>query len=151
MRLIFSQIPTFAAAIAALLALAGCNGMSEVGFDTKMTLGSVSMVDRCSDFMSRAFPHSFIDVMNSHIDTDSQNALVTVQGVRGDVPESSAVASRNVAVECHFESGVLTSFRWIAGPFRSAPPPPSAPGPAATSPAAPSPAVPSPAKTNQTH
>jgi hypothetical protein len=146
MRLIFSQILRFAAAAAALLALAGCNGMSEVGFDTKMTLGSVSTVDRCSDFMGRAFPHSFIDVVNSHVDTDSQNALVTVQGVRGDVPETSAVATRNVAVECHFENGVLTSFRWIAGPFHSAPPPPSAPSPAAASPPAPSPA-----KTDQAH
>jgi hypothetical protein len=119
MRLIFSQILRFLLPVTALVALAGCNGMSEVGFDTKMTLGSVSMVDRCSDFMMRAFPHSFIDVVNSHVDTDSKNALVTVQGVRGDVPANSAVASRNVAVECHFESGVLTSFRWIAGPFRS--------------------------------
>ena len=135
MRLIFIKILKPATAFTALFALAGCNGMSEVGFDTKMTLGSVSMVDRCSDFMSRAFPHSFIDVVNSHVDTDSKDALVTVQGVRGDVPESSAVATRNVAVECHFESGVLTSFRWIAGPFRSAAPPAATPSPAKTDPA----------------
>ncbi len=141
MRLIFSKIPRFAVATGVLLALAGCNGMSEVGFDTKMTLGSVSMVDRCSDFMNRAFPNSFIDVVNSHVDTDSQNALVTVQGVRGDVPENSSVATRSVAVECHFENGVLTTFRWIAGPFRSELPNPATPSPAKTSPA----------KTDQAH
>ncbi len=120
MRLIFSQILRFAAVVGAVLALAGCNRMSEVGFDTKMAFGSVSMIDRCSDFMTRAFPRSSIDVVGSHIDTDSQNALVTVQGVRGDVPETSTGYAHNVAVECHFESGILTGFRWIAGPLRPA-------------------------------
>jgi hypothetical protein len=115
---------------AALLALAGCNGMSEVGFDTKMALGSVSMVDRCSDFMMRAFPRSSIDVVNSHVDTDSQNALVTVQGKRGDVPANATAYTQNVAVECHFESGILTSFRWIAGPLRPATTAPSTTSPA---------------------
>jgi hypothetical protein len=119
MRLILSKIFSFTAT-GTCLWLAGCNGMSEVGFDTKMTLGSVSTVDRCSDFMMRAFPHSFIDVKDSHVETDSQNATVTVQGLRGDVPATSAAYARNVAVECHFERGVLTSFRWISGPLRPA-------------------------------
>jgi hypothetical protein len=126
MSLIFRQIRGFCLPLGALLALSGCNGMSEVGFDTKMTLGSVSTVDRCSDFMMRAFPHSFIDVTGSHVETGSQDALVTVQGTRGDVPATSAVAARNVAVECRFQSGVMTSFRWTAGPFRA---PASAPAP----------------------
>jgi hypothetical protein len=132
MRLIFIKNLKFLVPAAPLLALAGCNGMSEVGFDTKMTLGSVSMVDRCSDFMMRAFPHSFIDVVNSHVDTDSQNALVTVQGKRGDVPANSTAYTQNVAVECHFESGILTSFRWINGPLR-----PATAAPATTAPATP--------------
>ena len=122
MRLIFSQIPGFAVATGVLLALAGCSRMSEVGFDAKLSLGSVGMVDRCSDFMNRAYPNGDIDVVNGHVDADMQNALVTVQGVRKSIPESSTYA-RNVAVECHFESGILTSFRWIAGPIR-----PGAPG-----------------------
>jgi hypothetical protein len=71
--------------------------------------------------------------------------------VRGDVPENSSVATRNVAVECHFENGVLTSFRWIAGPFRSAPPNPAAPNPAPPSSATPGPAKTNPAKTDQAH
>jgi hypothetical protein len=107
------------AAAAGLLALAGCSRMGEVGFDTKMALGSVSMVDRCSDFMSRAFPNGDIDVVGSHVDADAKSALVTVQGVRNGVPESSPNA-RSVAVECHYEGGVLTRFRWIAGPIRGA-------------------------------
>jgi hypothetical protein len=116
MRLIFSQIPGFAAAAGVALTLAGCG---EVGFDTKMALGSVSMVDRCGDFMNRAFPNGDIDVIGSHIATDTQGALVTVQGLRKDVAENSPYA-RSVAVECHYQNGVLTGFRWIAGPIRAA-------------------------------
>jgi hypothetical protein len=119
MRLISRQIPGFVTAAAAVLALAGCSRMSEVGFDTKMALGSVSMVDRCSDFMSRAFPNADIDIVGSHVDTAMQSASVTVQGVRKSVLEDSSNA-RNVAVECHFEGGVLTGFRWTAGPIRAA-------------------------------
>ena len=116
MALIFCQILRLAAVFGLALALAGCG---EVGVDTRMALGSVSMVDRCSDFMSRAFPNGDIDVVNSHIATDTQGALVTVQGVRDSVPENSSYA-RNVAVECHYQNGVLTDFRWIAGPIRGA-------------------------------
>jgi hypothetical protein len=118
MRLIFRQIPPFAAGVGVLVALAGCSRMSEVGFDTKMALGSVSMVDRCSDFMSRAFPNGDIEVVGSHVDTAMGGALVTVQGMRNNVPENSPNA-RSVAVECHFEGGVLTGFRWTAGPIRA--------------------------------
>jgi hypothetical protein len=129
MRLIFREIPRFTAAAGMLLAITGCSRMSEVGFDTKMALGSVSMVDRCSDFMNRAFPNGDIDVVGSHIATDAQTALVTVQGVRNGVPEN-ATAARSVAVECHFESGILTGFRWIAGPIRPATPDQTKSGPA---------------------
>jgi hypothetical protein len=129
MHLIFSQISRISVAIAAVLVLAGCNGLSQVGFDTKMTLGSVSQVDRCSDFMTRAFPNSFIDVTDSHVDTDSKSAVVTVHGARGDLPATSTAYARSVAVECHFESGVLTSFRWTAGPIRLSAPNPATPSP----------------------
>jgi hypothetical protein len=119
MRLIFGHISGFVTTVVALLTLAGCSRMSEAGFDTRMKLGSVSMVDRCSDFMSRAFPNSDIKIVDNHVDTTMDSALVTVQGVRNSVPENSPYA-RSVAVECHFEGGVLTGFRWIAGPIRAA-------------------------------
>jgi len=94
--------------------------MSEVGFDTKMAIGSVSMVDRCSDFMGRAFPNGDIDIVDSHVANSADSSmLVTVQGVRKAVP-ANAPEARSVAVECHFENGVLTSFRWIAGPLNRA-------------------------------
>jgi hypothetical protein len=119
MHLIFRQIPRFAAAAGVLVVPAGCNRVREVGFDTKMKLGSVSLVDRCSDFMSRAFPNGDIDLVGSHVDTGMQSASVTVQGTRNGVSDNSSYA-RSVAVECRFEGGVLTSFRWTAGPIRAA-------------------------------
>lgn len=119
MSLIFRQILGFAAIAGALVALTACSRMSEVGFDTQMALGSVSMVDRCSDFMRRAFPNGDIDVAGSHVDASMESALVTVQGVRDSVPANSSYA-RSVAVECRFETGVLTAFRWVAGPIRAA-------------------------------
>ena len=119
MSLIFRQILGFAAAAGALVVVAGCSRMNEARFDTQMTLGSVSMVDRCSDFMRRAFPNGDIDVVSSHIDTTMESTLTTIQGVRNGVPANSPYA-RSVAVECHFEGGVLTGFRWIAGPIRAA-------------------------------
>jgi hypothetical protein len=119
MILNFRQILGFAAIAGAVFAMAGCSRMSEARFDTQMALGSVSTIDRCSDFMRHAFPNGDIDVVGSHIDTSMESALVTVQGVRKGVPENSPYA-RSVAVECHFEGGVLTGFRWIAGPIRAA-------------------------------
>jgi hypothetical protein len=119
MPLIFSQIRAFVTVGAAALVLAGCDRMNEIGFDTKMAVGSVSLVDRCSDFMHRAYPDAPIDVSSSHVDTDSENVTVTVAGIRSGVPASGAYA-RTVAVECRFEGGILSGFRWLAGPVRSA-------------------------------
>jgi hypothetical protein len=110
-----------AAVAGGLLTLVGCSRMSTLGFDTKEALGSVSLVDRCSDFMHRAFPDSTIDVADSHIATDTANATVAVQGLRTDVPANSTYA-RKIAVECRFEAGVLTGFRWTAGPILAASP-----------------------------
>jgi hypothetical protein len=69
--------------------------------------------------MSRAFPNADIDVVGSHVDTGMQSALVTVQGMRSGVSDNPSY-TRNVAVECRFEDGVLTGFRWTAGPIRAA-------------------------------
>jgi hypothetical protein len=119
MPLILSQIRGVVAVGAVALGLVGCDRMSEVGFDTKMALGSVSLVDRCSDFMRRAYAATAIDVSGSHVDTDAENATVTVAGVRSGVPANGGYA-RNVAVECRFEGGILTGFRWLSGPVRAA-------------------------------
>jgi hypothetical protein len=122
MPLISTRFRSFLPAAGLGLALAGCSGgLSELGFDTKAAVGSVSLVDRCSDFMHRAYPGESITVSGTHLDTGVENMTVTVNGVRSGVPENSGYL-RNVAVECRFTGGVLTGFRWTAGPIRSATP-----------------------------
>ena len=115
----FSQIPRVLALSGVLLALAGCSRMSTLSFDTKLAVGSVSLVDRCTDFMYRAYPETTIDVGGSHVASDAESSTVTVEGVRSNVPASSSYA-RNIAAECRFEGGILTGFRWTAGPVRAA-------------------------------
>ena len=99
------------------LSLAGCSRMSQLGFDAQSSFGSVSLADRCADFMHRAFPDSPIEVSDSHVATAMNGATVTVDATRTTVPAGSAYA-RDVAVECRFENGVLTGFRWTKGPLR---------------------------------
>lgn len=119
MPTIFSQFWRFLALSAALAALAGCSRMSTLSFDTKLAVGSVSLVDRCTDFMHRAYPETTIDVAGSHVATGAEAATITVDGVRSDVPVGTPYA-RNIAAECRFEGGILTGFRWTEGPIRSA-------------------------------
>ena len=122
MPLISRRFPRFPVLACTLLALAGCSGgLSELGFDTKMAVGSVSLVDRCSDFMHRAYPQEGITISDTHVTTGTDNATVTVDGIRSGVPANSTYA-RDVAVECRFEGGILTGFRWTAGPLRAATP-----------------------------
>jgi hypothetical protein len=118
MPLILSRFDRFLPAVGALLALAGCSGgLSQLGFDAKSAVGSVSYIDRCSDFMHRAYPDEGITITATHMTTDAQAETVTVDGNRSGVPATSAYA-REVAVECRFQTGILTGFRWTAGPLR---------------------------------
>lgn len=120
MRSIFRPLHRFLAVAGTLLALAGCSGgLSELGFDTKEAVGSVSLVDRCSDFMHRAYPQEGITVSGTHVATNDENAIVTVNATRSGVP-ANATYSRDIGVECRFEGGILTGFRWTAGPVRPA-------------------------------
>jgi hypothetical protein len=117
-------VGTIGIGVGLALTLSGCSRMTVIGFDTKLATGSVSLVDRCSDFMHRAFPETPIDISGSHVDAATSTTIVTVQGVRENVPPNSPYA-REVAAECRFDSEILTSFRWTLGPTRS-------PGTAAT-------------------
>lgn len=90
--------------------------MGEIGFDAKSAFGSVSLVGRCSDFMNRAFPGSGIAISNSKVATATDSVTVALEGVRKNVPVNANFA-RDVGAECRFENGVLTDFRWTAGPL----------------------------------
>jgi predicted small secreted protein len=99
--------------------LAGCGWMSGVGFDAQSALGSVSLTDRCADFMRRAFPDTAIDVTDRQVTVDAETTVVAIAADRRDVPENGLYA-RKIGVECRFANGVLTGFRWTSGPIRSA-------------------------------
>lgn len=109
-RLRFSRI---LAAFCVVTALSGCG---EVGFDVQNAIGSVSLPDRCVDFMHRAFPGSDIAVTHQQVATTVDTATITIAAMRRDVPVDTPYA-RNIGVECRFTNGVLTSFRWTAGPL----------------------------------
>jgi len=100
------------AALCCLVAACGLSRMREESF-----------ADRCAHVMKEAFPGgSDIDVTSADSAIDKSAASITamvarVEGVRKDVPEGGFVL-REVAVECRFENGVLTGFRWTKGPLR---------------------------------
>lgn len=103
----------FMAALCLMTVLAGCG---EIGFDIQNAIGSVSLPDRCVDFMHRAFPGSDIAVTSRQVAVTMDTATVNVAGIRRDVPTNTPYA-RNIGVDCRFTNGVLTSFRWTAGPL----------------------------------
>ena len=101
-----------------LLALAACERMSNLGFDTQSAFGSVSLADRCIDLMHRAYPNAELAVTDRHVNVEGNAATVLIAATRNGVPAKSPYA-REIGVECRFESNILTSFRWTAGPVRA--------------------------------
>ena len=91
--------------------------MSNLGFDTQSALGSVSLVDRCVDLMHRAYPNAGFDIIDRRVRVEGNAAIATIAAARSGVPVKGPYA-RDVGVECRFESDILTSFRWTAGPVR---------------------------------
>ncbi len=85
-------------------------------------LREASLGDRCGDAMKEAFPGGGIKVTKVEVTQDTAAPSLTamiarVEGVRSEVPAGGTLA-RDVAVECRFEEGVLTGFRWTAGPLQ---------------------------------
>jgi len=98
-------------------ALAGCDWAKGVGFDAQSAMGSVSLGDRCADFMRRAFPDTRLDETDRKVSANADSTTVAVAADRRNVP-AEGLYSRKVGVECRFENGVLTGFRWTQGPIR---------------------------------
>jgi hypothetical protein len=84
--------------------LAGC-GIREAG-----------LADRCTDVMREAFPGGGIEVTSVEAQAEMSGGIARVDGVRKKVAPGGGIL-RDVAVECRFEDGILTGFRWIAGPL----------------------------------
>jgi hypothetical protein len=90
---------------AVMCCLAGCALVARGG-----------MADRCADFMVAAYPGADIDITKRGAAATSLTTIVAeVEGVRTNLPPHAPPAAR-LAVECRFESSVLTSFRWTKGP-----------------------------------
>ncbi len=87
-----------------------------------LALRDTGFADRCIDFMERAYPGAAIKITKQQAAPDPASgdfatSVAIIEGVREKVPAGEFVA-RDVAVECRFENGILTSFRWLAGPLR---------------------------------
>ena len=97
--------------------LGGCDWAAGVGFDAQSATGSVGLADRCVDFMRRAFPDTRLDETDRKVSADAQTTTVAIAADRRNVPAEGPYA-RKVGVECRFENGILTGFRWTEGPIR---------------------------------
>jgi hypothetical protein len=100
------------AALAALLpAVAGCGA----------PIREESLTERCGAAMVGAFPGGDIEIAKGEVSAEPQASLatqvVTVEGARQRVAPGG-VPLREVAVECRFDQGILTGFRWTRGPLR---------------------------------
>jgi hypothetical protein len=74
------------------------------------------MAERCANFMTRAYPDAAIDITRSEAAAESLTTIAAkIEGVRTDLPPHAPLP-RFIAVECRFENGVLTGFRWTKGP-----------------------------------
>jgi hypothetical protein len=94
-----------AAMIASMLLLAGCSFRTE------------SLGERCGDLMQAAFPDAEIEITGRTASAEMASGTARVEGTRSDVQPGGRMA-REIAVECSFEDGILTGFRWVTGPLR---------------------------------
>lgn len=81
---------------------------------------SGGMAERCARIMKEAYPRGDIAITKSEAAATSLTTIVAhVEGARGDLP-AGAKLPRHLAVECRFDDGILTGFRWTAGPLQGA-------------------------------
>jgi len=104
---------------AAVLACLLCSALGLAGCGTR--LRDESLLDRCGDAMQQAFPQTEINVTKKALVSQEQQSyatsIVTAEGERPDLPAGSPLL-RDIAVECRFDNGILTGFRWTKGPLR---------------------------------
>ncbi len=74
------------------------------------------MAERCADLMRQADPGAAIDITRSSAAATSITTIVArVEGVRTDLKPHGPLP-RHLAVECRFDGGILSGFRWTKGP-----------------------------------
>jgi hypothetical protein len=103
---------------AAVLASLLCSALGLAGCGTR--LRDESLLDRCGDAMQQAFPQTEIKVTKKALVSQEQQSfatsIVTAEGERPDLPAGSPLL-QDIAVECRFDNGILTGFRWTKGPL----------------------------------
>jgi len=100
---------TAALAVGSLCLTAGCHLIPTGG-----------MAERCADIMQQAYPGVDIDITKREAAATSITTIIAhVEGVRSDLPPHGPLP-RNLAVECRFDDGILTGFRWTKGPLQPA-------------------------------
>lgn len=107
------------AAAALLCALAAC-GATRAARTLVNDVREESLTGRCADVMQRAFPGGEIEVTRQETVPEQTQSIATsviaVEGTRKLARDSTLL--REVAVECRFNDGILTGFRWTKGPLR---------------------------------
>lgn len=103
--------------VAACLLLADCTGLDSVYSDMKYRFRDVSLTDRCIYFAQQAFPELRLAAPKIQSSTGINATTARIEGVNENASSTGSLA-RDVAVECHFQNGILTDFHWTAGPFR---------------------------------
>jgi hypothetical protein len=99
------------AAAGAVLTIACCLAAGCAG-----GIRNIGLAERCSDIMQNAFPSAAIEIGKSEATATSLTTIKAhVEGTRTDIPAGGPL-TRDLAVECRFDNGILTSFRWTAGP-----------------------------------
>jgi len=109
--------PPRAGAIIVLVAglLGGCSQQQLTQLGGRVVPSTLSLGDRCAQFMQRAMWFAAIDIGDrSSSSPDIRTIIATAQGTRTDLPEGSP-GTRDLAVECTFTDNVLTAFRWTKG------------------------------------
>ena len=112
-----------AVAVCFLLFLAGCttwNSAVDKMFSSHGTqpqpAGPVTNIDRCIDFMQKAFPDAHFEVSSKRITAHANESVIDIQATRDDVPVGGRMP-RNIAAQCRFESGVIAEFHWTSAPL----------------------------------
>ena len=93
------------------LLLAGCG--------TDLAAGSPA--ERCGELMQQAFPGGRIEVTRTQLVPAPAESIatmvITAEGRRRGIAPGGPPLS-DVAVECRYNDGILTGFRWTRGPLR---------------------------------
>jgi hypothetical protein len=102
-----------AGGIAAACVLSACSVYSDMEYRYR----DLSLPERCEYFTQQAFPQIQLADTKIQSATDINTTTTRIEGINENAGATGQLA-REVGVECRFENGILTAFRWTAGPFR---------------------------------